>query len=233
MSTTHGKFMRDPGLNANAIALMSSDETREYLKLLLEVLKPDLPSLTWLREAHSVGRVKKSRGMTPRALRVNFLARLAVALQANPALIVAQSLLRAADAAGLDARVLYQQAVAVRPTDWAPAPPYESLMAPEGVAMNATPHSAGITREHATLIAIEYVGRAPPFAGCRVGKVVAWNEVDRVLPHLYAAPHGIEDSWVAYLDSPNEPLALRSSRTIVVSRTSGVVLYAGDANDEG
>ena len=47
------------------------------------------------------------------------------------------------------------------------------------------------------------------------------------------AERRIEDTWVAYLEFPNEPLMICSSTIIIISRETGAVLYAGDANDEG
>jgi hypothetical protein len=47
------EFLADPGLDEHSVADMPADEAREYLKLLLKVLRPDLPSLTWLRRAAS------------------------------------------------------------------------------------------------------------------------------------------------------------------------------------
>ena len=47
------EFVEDPGLNEDSVAAMTGDEAKQYLKLLLEVLRPDLPSLSWLRRAAS------------------------------------------------------------------------------------------------------------------------------------------------------------------------------------
>jgi len=91
-----------------------------------------------------------------------------------------------------------------------------------------------ITWEQAVRITTEHLDRVPEFVGARVREVVAsWDEIAWNPPSLYNAPHGVQDSWVAYLDFPNEPVMIRSSRIIVVSRKTGVVLFAGDANDEG
>jgi hypothetical protein len=51
--TPQHEFVADPGLDAPSVAAMTGDEAKEYLKLLREVLRPELPSLTWLRRAAS------------------------------------------------------------------------------------------------------------------------------------------------------------------------------------
>ena len=51
--TPQHEFVPDPGLDAPRVAAMTGEEAKEYLKLLREVLRPDLPSLTWLRRAAS------------------------------------------------------------------------------------------------------------------------------------------------------------------------------------
>jgi len=53
-------FAEDPGLDEQSVADMTADEVKEYLTLLLQVLRPELPSLTWLRRA-------ASRPLTPEA----------------------------------------------------------------------------------------------------------------------------------------------------------------------
>jgi hypothetical protein len=51
MTGTTPGFVEHPGLRSEHLYLMTGDECREYLWLLLAVLKPDLPSITWLRHA--------------------------------------------------------------------------------------------------------------------------------------------------------------------------------------
>jgi len=46
-------FLEDRGLDEQSLAVMTPDEITEYLVLLLRVLRPELPSLTWLRRAAS------------------------------------------------------------------------------------------------------------------------------------------------------------------------------------
>ena len=50
-SRAQPESVEDPGLNEAGVAAMTGDEATEYLNLLLEVLRPDLPSLAWLRLA--------------------------------------------------------------------------------------------------------------------------------------------------------------------------------------
>ena len=52
-SSSDQEFVEDRGLNEDSVAAMTGDEAKQYLKLLLEVLRPDLPSLSWLRRAAS------------------------------------------------------------------------------------------------------------------------------------------------------------------------------------
>jgi hypothetical protein len=51
--TPQHEFVPDPGLDAHSVEALTGDEAKEYLKLLREVLRPELPSLTWLRRAAS------------------------------------------------------------------------------------------------------------------------------------------------------------------------------------
>ena len=92
---------------------------------------------------------------------------------------------------------------------------------------------SAITREQAVRIATEHLSREPKLVCARIRRVVAWQELTWRRPSLFNAPPGIESSWVAYLEFPNDPPMSCSSTIIIVSRTTGAVLYAGDANDEG
>jgi len=133
---------------------------------------------------------------------------------------------------GFEPKLLYQQAVLARPSEWPNVPPYEQVMEPDDLVMKPTQHRTAITRDQATRIAAEHLGRVPDLIGAKVGKVVAWTEIDWRRPSLFNAPRGIQDTWVAYLEFPGEPLMSRSSTVIMVSRETGSVL-SGDANDEG
>jgi hypothetical protein len=95
------------------------------------------------------------------------------------------------------------------------------------------PVSGMITKKQAEQIASVAINRIPAFSGARVRTVVAWSQIPWRPPYVYNARAGIEESWVAYLEFPDEPLMLRSSRVIVISQTDGSVLFAGDACDEG
>src|SRR5262249_2543694 len=112
-------------------------------------------------------------------------------------------------------------------------PPYEQVMGPDDLLMKPAQRRSAITRDEAARIAAEHLGRVPDLVAAKVGKVVAWAEIDGRRPCLLNAPPGIEDSWVAYLEFPGEDLIIRSSRVIIVSRESGAVVFSGDANDEG
>ena len=52
-STPEREFVADPGLDEHGVAAMTVEEMKEYLMLLLKVLRPDLPSLAWVRRAAS------------------------------------------------------------------------------------------------------------------------------------------------------------------------------------
>jgi len=54
-STFHAEeeFVADPGLDEQSVGAMTGEQTKQYLALLLKVLRPDLPSLAWLRRADS------------------------------------------------------------------------------------------------------------------------------------------------------------------------------------
>jgi hypothetical protein len=165
------------------------------------------------------------------ASRVAFSARLGSALGSKPSLLWIRFILSEAQQAGYEPRLLYQQAVQARPPYWPDAPTYEQVIEPDGSALRD--RDSTITWNQAVRIATEHLGRVPEFGGAKVREVVAWDEIAWSRPNLYNAPHGIQDSWVAYLDFPNEPVMIRSSRIIIVSRKTGTVLFAGDANDEG
>ena len=136
-----------------------------------------------------------------------------------------------AKAQGLEPKLLYQQAVQARPPYWPTAPSFEEVMA-SGEQVPGQ-HESAVTREQAAWIATEHLGRVPDFVGARIRRVVAWEEMTWRRPSIFDAPPGIEGSWVVYLEFPDEPLMMRASRIVVISRTTGSVLFAGDANDEG
>jgi hypothetical protein len=160
-------------------------------------------------------------------------ARLAAALGPAPHLSAIRQVLQEAAAAGFEPKLLYQQTVLARPSDWPSAPPYEQVMEPDDLVTKLTPHRSAITRDQASRIAAEHLRRASDLVGAKVRKVVAWEEMTWRRPSIFNAPPGIESSWAAYLRFPNEPLMSCSSKIVIVSRTTGAVLYAGDANDEG
>src|SRR5437667_11956917 len=50
---------------------------------------------------------------------------------------------------------------------------------------------------------------------CAVQKALAWSEINFRRPCLLDAPAGIEDSWVLYLEFPDERPMLQSSMAII------------------
>jgi hypothetical protein len=50
------RWIDDPGLDQASLAAMTDADAREYLRLLLDVLSPELPSLTWLKRAAAAKR---------------------------------------------------------------------------------------------------------------------------------------------------------------------------------
>ena len=201
---------------------------------ILPVDKPPAP------KRRSLKITKSASPNTPDKLRMWFLATLAPMLQGGscdglgsqePTPSGIRVILLEAKAQGLEPKLLYQQAVQARPSYWPQAPSFEEVMA----LGNAAPSQdeSAVTREQAVRIATEHLGRVPEFVSARIRRVVAWEEMTWRRPSIFNAPLGIERSWVGYLDFPNEPMMIRSSRIIIVSRETGAVLFAGDADDEG
>jgi hypothetical protein len=129
--------------------------------------------------------------------RVAFSGRLGAALGPAPHLSAIRHVLHEAATAGFEPKLLYQQAVLARPSDWPSAPPYEQVMQSDDLVMKPTQHRSAITRDQATRIAGEHLGRLPNFVGAKVGKVVAWDEIDWRRPSIFNAPRGIPSSeWL-------------------------------------
>jgi hypothetical protein len=212
------------------MSLTDDDEDDIFPTNILPVDEPE-PSLKVTRRAAPRG---------PDQLRMRFMAMLAPMLQGGscdglgsqkPTPSGIRVILLEAQAQGLEPKLLYRQAVQARPSYWPPAPGFEEVMS----SGNARPNQdeGAVTREQAQRIATEHLGRVLEFIGARIRRVVAWEEMTWRRPSIFNAPPGIESSWVAYLEFPNEPPMSCSSTIIIVSRTTGAVLYAGDANDEG
>ena len=169
-------------------------------------------------------RTTRSSAKTTRLPRVAYSARLGSALGPNPHLPAARQVLQEAKDAGYEPKLLYQQAVQARPPDWVDIPTYEQVMGLDDSLLKG--HDNVITRDLAIKIATKHLTRVPEFVGARVREVVAWDEIVWSRPSLYNAPPDIEDSWVAYLEFPNEPVMIRSSRIIIISHRTGAVLFA-------
>jgi hypothetical protein len=87
------------------------------------------------------------------------------------------------------------------------------------------------TREEALHIATEYLSRRSVGEYSRVGRVLAWDEIDFRRPSLYlTSPVSLQDVWICYLESDVPLMMLRSSEIIVVSSETGQVIYAGSAS---
>lgn len=87
-----------------------------------------------------------------------------------------------------------------------------------------------ITREDALRIGSgEIVARG---LGTGASRALLVDELTAARPVLYNCPD-LEDCWIVYAESPLSGIMLRSSDIILVSRTTGAVLYAGSAHDEG
>ena len=71
---------------------------------------------------------KRPKRRTDQHLRVRYLARFAPELQYSPSPLTCRHILVEAQMAGLDPRVLYEQAVTVRPVAWPVAPGYDEVM---------------------------------------------------------------------------------------------------------
>jgi len=144
---------------------------------------------------------------------------------------IIRPILLEAEAHGLDPEMLYTQAVQARPPHWPVAPSFEEVMSSGDARPTRAP--SAITRERAFEIATEHLRRVPGFEGAKIRQIVAWDEIVWRRPNVFNVPPCVEDSWVAYLQSPNEATTVRSSRIIVMSHQSGAVLFTGDASDEG
>lgn len=87
-----------------------------------------------------------------------------------------------------------------------------------------------MSREQARIIAEAYLrGASGGTAG--IGDVCARKEVARP-PSLYQTAFDLDHCWIAYVERPWTG-RLSSSEIVVVSMSTGKVVYAGSANDEG
>ncbi len=212
------------------MSLMDDNDGDVFPSNILPIDKPER-SLKVTRRAAPRG---------PAQLRMWFFATLAPLLQGGscdglgsqkPTPSGIKVILLEAKAQGLEPKLLYQQAVQARPSYWPPAPSFEEVMSSSNAAPSENENP--VTREQALWIANEHLGREPGFVGARIRRVVSWEEMAWRRPSILNPPPGIESSWVAYLELLNEPPISCSSTIIIVSRETGAVLFAGDANDEG
>lgn len=68
-----------------------------------------------------------------------------------------------------------------------------------------------------------------------MGNIYAYEELQTRKPSVYMRDPGgetLENCWITYLRE-SEPMALRSSTMLAVSKSTGRVVYFGSANDEG
>jgi len=70
-------------------------------------------------------------------------------------------------------------------------------------------------------------------AGSTVAQVFDGARVPFRQPYIYGLRERLEDCWVAYLTVSDGWEGLRSNTIILVSKTTGQVVYAGLAHDEG
>lgn len=85
-----------------------------------------------------------------------------------------------------------------------------------------------ISREHAAKIAkAEAISKS---LGTDVSEVLALKELKSRPPSLYGVD--LTGCWIAYIHSGRPP-GLYSSTIVAVEQSTGQILYAGSANDEG
>jgi hypothetical protein len=91
-----------------------------------------------------------------------------------------------------------------------------------------------INHERASQIAVEKLKFHPQECGyLTVWKVALIDEISRALPNVYCVGNeSMEDCWIIYFDQRHF-VGLGSSTIMLVSRTTGAVVYFGSANDEG
>src|SRR5262249_37733042 len=140
-----------------------------------DILPPDKARPT-VRPSRRTKRSSSNQRGT-RQERVAFSGRLGAALGPTPHLSAIRQVLQGAAAAGCEPKLLYQQAVQARPSDWPSVPPYEHVMEPDDLVTTPTQHRSAITRDQAARIAAEHLGRMRDVGGAKIGKVVAWSEV--------------------------------------------------------
>jgi hypothetical protein len=76
--------------------------------------------------------------------------------------------------------------------------------------------------------------RRYPELGTAVGQVLDFEEILSRPPCVYGVTEEMMRScWIAYLVGPLSGRALTSSEVIIISNTTGRIIYAGSANDEG
>lgn len=85
-----------------------------------------------------------------------------------------------------------------------------------------------ISRDKATKIAIAEAQKQQ--LGFGVKAIMLYSEISGRLPIIYGV--NPKNCWIAYI-TPSRSQTLDSSNIVVVDSTSGLVLYAGNANDEG
>jgi hypothetical protein len=94
--------------------------------------------------------------------------------------------------------------------------------------------ACNISREQAKWIAADNLKlRGDPCARMAVTKVVRLNEITYARPHAYnVPPQAWEDGWIVYM-ADSTFVGLCSSTVMLISRSTGHMIYFGSANDEG
>jgi hypothetical protein len=95
------------------------------------------------------------------------------------------------------------------------------------------PDSHRISREQARIIAEEHLARPGALVGgAGIRGVYALAELDHREPTVYGVD--LQHCWIAYVQREQTGvLVIRSSDIVLVSMTTGDVVYAGSASDEG
>lgn len=87
---------------------------------------------------------------------------------------------------------------------------------------------ASLDRAEALRIAVKEIQSRGLGSGAK--EAFLQEEIGVTFPGIYSCPN-LAECWIVYADAPI--LGLQSSSVVLISRTTGAVLYAGSAYDEG
>lgn len=91
-----------------------------------------------------------------------------------------------------------------------------------------------ITREQAAQIAADVLHFSAERDDYKIGRVVSFDELTGAPPAAYIrSSESIEDCWIAYLERMTFFNGICSSTIMLVSKTTGHMVYFGSAGDEG